>query len=308
METDAPPRAIQKAEIKSGTAVAAMVPSDIDQAYRLAQAFARSNMTPKSYDNNPDKIFVGILAGAEIGLTPMQSLQSIAVIGNNPSVWGDGALALVQASGLLVDMEETDDGQKATCRLVRIDRTTEIVRSFSMDDAKKAGLAGKSGPWTNYPQRMRQMRARAWALRDGFSDVLKGLRIAEEVRDYAEIDGGEIAAKSVPLTTAMLTQQAEDAGEPVYTDTPDNPAAAERPADDDRGDGFDGSEGDDTPAWQGALDAHLKRLKAVEFKADVNMAISDFSNSKAALPDDVRADVEAAEADALARFNSNEGN
>src|SRR3546814_6556422 len=112
------------------------------------------------------------------------ALQSIAVIGNNPAIWGDGALALVQGSGLLVDMEETDDGNTATCRLVRKGRGTPIIRTFSMDDAKKAGLAGKQGPWSQYPQRMRQMRARAWSMRDGFADVLKGIGIAEEVRDF----------------------------------------------------------------------------------------------------------------------------
>src|SRR3546814_7669438 len=74
-----------------------------------------------------------------------QALQSIAVIGNNPAIWGDGALALDQGSGLLIDMEETDDGHTATCRLVRKGRETPIIRTFSMDDAKKAGLSGKQG-------------------------------------------------------------------------------------------------------------------------------------------------------------------
>ena len=52
-----------------------------------------------------------------------------------------------------------------------------------MDDAKAAGLLGKQGPWTQYPKRMRQMRARAFAVRDVFPDVLKGLPVAEEVMD-----------------------------------------------------------------------------------------------------------------------------
>src|SRR3546814_4979258 len=77
-----------------------------------------------------------------------------------------------------------------------------------MDDAKKAGRAGKQGPWSQYPQRMRQMRARAWAMRDGFADVLKGIGIAEEVRDFPVVEGGEVQAQ--PLTRAMLQQQAEE--------------------------------------------------------------------------------------------------
>jgi predicted ATPase len=51
-------------------------------------------------------------------------------------------------------------------------------------DAKKAGLWGKTGPWSQYSKRMLQLRARGFALRDAFPDVLKGLVTAEEAQDY----------------------------------------------------------------------------------------------------------------------------
>lgn len=190
--------------VQAGGTISAMIPTDIDQAFRLARAIAMSGMAPKAYGQDENKCFVGILAGAELGLAPFQALQSIAVIGGNPSVWGDGALALVRASGLLEDFEETDDGNKATCRVVRKGETP-IIRSFDMDDAKKAGLAGKAGPWTQYPKRMRQMRARAWALRDGFADVLKGLHIAEELRDRPDLVE---KPQTMKLSSDMLAQQA----------------------------------------------------------------------------------------------------
>lgn len=195
-----------KVPVQSGAKLAAMIPTDVDQAYRLSKAIAGSGMAPKAYGTDPNKILVGILAGMEVGLTPFAALQSIAVIGNNPAIWGDGALALVQASGLLEDMEETCDGNAAVCRLNRKGRPTPIIGKFDMDKAKKAGLAGKSGPWTQYPTRMLQMRARAFALRDGFADVLKGLRIAEEIRDYGNLDGGTLDAQ--PITAAALLEQA----------------------------------------------------------------------------------------------------
>lgn len=80
---------------------------------------------------------------------------------------------------------EADDGGTAVCRVKRRGESEE-VRTFSMDDAKVAGLLGKSGPWTQYPKRMRQMRARAFALRDVFPDVLRGMPIAEEVMDIPQ--------------------------------------------------------------------------------------------------------------------------
>jgi len=57
---------------------------------------------------------------------------------------------------------------------------------FSVEDAKRAGLWGKQGPWQAYPKRMLQMRARGFALRDAYPDVLKGLISTEEAQDYPE--------------------------------------------------------------------------------------------------------------------------
>jgi hypothetical protein len=57
-----------------------------------------------------------------------------------------------------------------------------------MEDAEKAGLKGKQGPWTNYPKRMLQMRARSWCLRDVYPDVLRGVHVAEEAQDLPEKD------------------------------------------------------------------------------------------------------------------------
>jgi hypothetical protein len=63
-----------------------------------------------------------------------------------------------------------------------------VTVSFSVSDAKRAGLWGKSGPWANYPERMLKYRARGFCLRDAFPDVLKGLITIEEANDYPTVD------------------------------------------------------------------------------------------------------------------------
>lgn len=275
-----------KAQVTTGNKLAAFVPTSLDAAWRLAGVLASSGMTPKAYGSDQNKVMVGILAGAEVGLTPFAALQSIAVIGNNPSLWGDGALALVQASGLLDDMEETDDGAIATCRLNRKGRATPIVRKFSMEDAKKAGLAGKSGPWTQYPARMRQMRARAFALRDGFSDVLKGLHIAEEVRDYSSMGGSGHVIEAQPLTAAMLVDQAtgevhdDDANDGTLSE--DNPAAAEGRADADMGEATD-----EQPAWAIPVALIERLIAAATDRKSWSKADDEFQKIAAGLPDDI---------------------
>lgn len=203
-----------KAPLKAaGGGVQSIIPQDAEQAFRMAQMIHASGMAPRDMQS-PEKIVTSIIAGMEIGLKPFQSVQSFAVVNGRPTIWGDAALGLVQASGYLEDFEETIEGDGdamiAICRAKRVDRKSEIVRPFSVADAKKAGLWGKSGPWSQYPRRMLQLRARAFCIRDGFPDILKGIGIQEEVADYSG-PASERAAEGAAVTGAQLLAQANDA-------------------------------------------------------------------------------------------------
>lgn len=159
--------------------------SNLDEMGRFCLAVSKSRLAPKGFET-PEAIMVAVQFGLEIGLSPMQSLQSICLINGRPSVWGDAALALAMGRPDFEDITEVTEGDgeqaKAICTVRRAGRSP-VTRVFSVGDAKKAGLWGKSGPWSQYPKRMLQMRARSWALRDSFPDALKGIGIAEEVRD-----------------------------------------------------------------------------------------------------------------------------
>lgn len=159
-----------------------LAPRNFDEAWRLAEILADSDLVPKDFRGKPGNCLVAIQWGAEVNLGALQALQNIAVINGRPSLWGDAVIALVRSSPLCDFVIETDDGSTATCRVKRRGEP-EQQRTFSMDDARAAGLLGKSGPWAQYPKRMRQMRARAFALRDVFADVLKGIPMAEELQD-----------------------------------------------------------------------------------------------------------------------------
>jgi hypothetical protein len=141
-----------------------LTPSSFGEAMEIAKLISESDFAPRDYRGKPANVLIAIQQGLDVGLKPMQALQSIAVVNGKPSVYGDAALALALSSGQIESLKETDDGTTATCSIKR--RGLEpVTRTFSMDDAKTAGLLGKAGPWTNYPKRMRQMRARGFALR-----------------------------------------------------------------------------------------------------------------------------------------------
>jgi len=171
------------------------LPQSFDQLLVFAEHLSKSTLVPVSYQGNPSACLVAMQFGASLGINPLQSIQNIAVINGRPSLWGDAALALVRASPLCESISERREGETAICSVKRRGEPVQ-QRTFSKNDAMRAGLWGRKGPWSEYPARMLQMRARSFALRDVFPDVLFGITLAEEAQDIAALetqtDTGEI--------------------------------------------------------------------------------------------------------------------
>lgn len=155
---------------------------------QLASKLASSELIPKSYRGKPQDLFVCWAMGYQIGLTPEQSQQCIAVINGKPAMWGDDMLALCMSHKDFDDIIETpivkaDAIVGYTCIVKRKGRADK-ESVFTLDMAKKAGLLAKGGVWAQYPERMLKLRARGFCLRDAFPDALKGIKPREEVEDY----------------------------------------------------------------------------------------------------------------------------
>lgn len=167
-----------------------------DEMARFSQAIIASGLAPKSFQT-PESVMVAIQTGMEIGLKPMQALQGIAVINGRPTLWGDAALAIVRAHPDFLNIEEefergeNEESMMAVCTIERSGQTP-TRRTFSVADAKKAGLWKKAGPWSQYPKRMLAMRARSFAMRDAFPDALKGCGIREEISDIPKAKAREL--------------------------------------------------------------------------------------------------------------------
>ena len=160
--------------------------NNLEAAMKLAEMFSKSAMVPKQYQGNAANCLVAMAYGDSLGMAPLQAMQSVAVVNGVPALYGDGMLALVQASPVFESIEESIEDGAAVCTVKRRGMKS-VQRVFTIDDAKRAGLWGKAGPWQQYPSRMLQMRARSWALRDAFADVLRGIQSVEEVRDIPEV-------------------------------------------------------------------------------------------------------------------------
>ena len=198
-------------EISTHTQPRGLALQSVSDAMKFGEMVANSEFAPKDFRGKAGSCMLAIQCGAEIGLAPLQSLQSIAVVNGRPSVYGDAALAVVKASPVCEYVTEAieGDGEQmvATCTAKRRGYPAATVVRFTVADAKKASLWGKAGPWTQYPKRMLQMRARGFALRDAFPDVLKGLVTAEEAQDYPTSEAPAVVARAQePATVTPVTQ------------------------------------------------------------------------------------------------------
>ena len=229
----------------------------VGEAWAFSELLARSGMLPKN--TTVEGATVAMVAGARLGLDPFQSVQGIASINGRPAIWGDAMVAVAKNSGKLEWIKKetvagkTPDDYGIRVTVKRTDEDEPYVEEFTIKDAKRAGLWGKPGPWQAYPRRMLFNRARAFALRDAFADVLRGFRSVEEEQDTPADEPRDItpevrvgtpaapARKRPARTLGELTQtapaapvdipEAEDAPQDQAAPVEAPAAAGEPPAD-----------------------------------------------------------------------------
>jgi len=187
--------------LKAGGMVQAFVPTTYDEAWRMSQGIVQGGFNPPSL-KSPQAVMQAIVYGLEVGMKPFMALRNIAIINNRPCVWGDALPGLVYASGLCEFIEVTYEGEgealTAICTTQRKGSPRPVTDRFSVADAKKAGVWGKQGPWSQYPRRMLGIRARSFLLRDTFPDVLGGINVAEEVMDLPPEEYQDITPPPAP--------------------------------------------------------------------------------------------------------------
>lgn len=192
-----------------------LVPRNLEEALKFSKLLSQSELVPKDFQGKEANCFVAMQWGLELGMPPLQAMQNIAVINGRPKLWGDSVIALVRSSPLCEWIEEEVTDTQATVSTKRRGAPKPTSRTFTMDDAKKAGLAGKQGPWSQYPKRMLQMRARDWCLRDVYPDVLRGMGVAEVAMD----EPIDVTAQGSHTTErAGVGAQRVEPSLPVYSD------------------------------------------------------------------------------------------
>lgn len=203
---------LELAETNSMTTFEAMGPS-----WELAERIADTEFVPKALRKRPHAVMACVLAGHELGIQPMQSLGKIHMVEGRPTMSAEMMRAVVLHAG-----HEIRYGKVTNTAVVVKGRRAEDAGDedawqtigYTMDDAKTAGLAGKSN-WKRMPMDMLLARATARLCRLIFPDVLGGLSYTPE-----EVSEGDVVDYDDMGTAATVEVEAERGEEPEAIQAP----------------------------------------------------------------------------------------
>lgn len=165
-------------------------------------AIANSTAVPQAYRGKPNDVYFAALLGQEYGWNPAVALTKIQVIQGMPSLKTEAKLGLVRAAGHSVEFKEDPEAMIATATGTRADNGDTHTCSFSMEEAKKAGLT-KNPVWQNYPLVMLRWRAVGQLCGALFSDVVSGILSPDEATEVARLTAPHSRSTQPPSLTVI---------------------------------------------------------------------------------------------------------
>lgn len=156
-----------------------LVLRSLDDLWRFAICVHKSGLAPKGL-GTVEAVACALQYGAEVGLAPMSALKNVYVVNGRPELWGDGFRGVVTSipefdwERYSVEFSGDGEARTATVSMGRKGVNRTWSRSFSVADAKRAGLAGKE-TYKAFPDDMLSHRAFARVAKDVFPAQLAGL-------------------------------------------------------------------------------------------------------------------------------------
>jgi hypothetical protein len=203
-----------------------------DQAKQMSEFLAKASVVPEAYRGKPADILIAIGMGAELGLGPFQSLQSIYVVHGRPALYVEAALAIVLATGLLETYKTDANDEEAVCVMRRRGVAEPLEIRFTFQEATSLQLT-RNQNWSTQRRWMLETRAIGRALHRLFPDVLKGLGVVDLAGPVEQ--GAALAPEPIDVKDRLRAKLAaerpapEPAPEPEPGDEPP-PAPAPPPA------------------------------------------------------------------------------
>jgi hypothetical protein len=175
-----------------------LMPRSWSEARELSSFLCKAGMLPDHLRGNEANVFLTILAGLELGISPLVACREIYFVKGRPNISSRLKVAMVRSSPVCRDYEEVESTvKKAVVRGRRVGQERWTVKEFTIEDAKTAELLGNDN-WRKYPKDMLLHRANGRLCDDLWQDVTRGMRSKEEVDDEREVAGERILPPDDP--------------------------------------------------------------------------------------------------------------
>jgi hypothetical protein len=159
---------------------------NLDKMMKFAETLAASSLVPVALRNKPQDIVVVLQTGLELGLKPMQSLQSIHVIQGTPTMSGRLMLALIRSRcpRAFIKIEQGANMAKVTMARSseKADMDCAYTATWDLKRAEAMGLLVRD-QWKKQPGNMLLWRAVSEAARFVFSDIIMNAYVPDEAED-----------------------------------------------------------------------------------------------------------------------------
>ncbi len=181
---------------------------DVEQCLKLTRV-AEKLWESKLFPNvmSAAGAFAVVQCGLELGLQPMQALNNIDIIKGKLCLNAKTMLSLMIRAGIQYEILESTD---KICRMKFSRGTMNIEVSYSMEEAKAAGLIKEGSGWMKYPSDMLFARCISRASRRIAPDVIQGLYTPEEMEEL-EIRNIRNAKNVTPAKSSENSSKNESA-------------------------------------------------------------------------------------------------
>ncbi len=148
---------------------------------KISEEFFKSGLFPNI--KSPAAAFAVVHYGNELGVTPMVSLQTMAIVKGKITMGAGVMLSIAKRNGVSINiLKETD----TECEIEFTKDKSTYICSFTIEDAKKAGLVKAGGAWETYPKDLLFHRATTRGLRRVCPEVVLGLYTPDEVNEIPD--------------------------------------------------------------------------------------------------------------------------
>lgn len=205
------------------TGITIISPRTLDEAKNLATTLSNARTIPEALQKAPADVLAIVMAGAELGLAPMQSLRALVLIKGKPTLSADAMGALVKSRRDVCEflVLESSDATRATYSTKRVGDPRPTTLSFTIEEAKTAGLNGDN--WRKFPAAMLRARALSAICRAVYPDLILG------VYDPDELPAEEKDVTPPPTSTPPRRRHPLQREDGVVVDMAASPQTASSP-------------------------------------------------------------------------------